>query len=128
MLQRFKKHLKRKVINALIEKENPLNEVKNSTHFLKTTCTNYNGEIKTVYTFLNLSADWFNINEDERNSTIPIANGGTFGKIEGINGKLNLLFHNDESIKEYQTDIYSTNPLKKYYISFCKVVKEKKTC
>ncbi len=123
-VKRFKQQLKRKIMNALIDKENPLNEIKNATHFLKTTCTNYNGEVKTVYTFLDLSADWFGIDESERNSKFPVANGGTLGKIESINANIGALYRNDKSIKEYQTDIYKTNPLQKYPISFCKVVKE----
>ncbi len=110
-------------MNNLTQLSNPLEELKNATHFLKTTCTNHNGETKTIFTFFDLSADWFELDEDEINSNIPIANGGEFGKIERINSKINLLCHDDKSIKEYQTDIYQTNPLEKHYISFCKVVK-----
>ncbi len=100
-----------------------LNELETATHLFKTTCLNKNGQTKTIYTFVDFELDWFGVDEFESKHVLPVANGGTAGKVETFNAGLNQILLTDDSVKEYQTTIYRTNPFKTY-LKFNKVIKE----
>ncbi len=106
-----------------VEQNNALEDFKKSTHFLKTKCKNSNGQVKTVFTFVDLSCDWFGFDELAKKYKCPVANGGPIGELEIINSKLTLLFQADKSIVEYQTSVYRTNPFGKPFIEFENIVK-----
>ncbi len=99
-----------------------LGGLEKTTHLFKTRCTNRDNTTKTIFSFIDLSSDWFDIDLFDFSSDFPTVNGGTFGKIESINAQLGKLYRSDDSTKEYQTTIYSVNPFKEV-IRFCNVVK-----